>query len=245
MGTINIQFGGICVHFQRTSNPILPIPHRTVLINGHTVNAPIIGQTIPPHFALLSGPGMAAPLPLDGVKLSVANAPGPPVGPPIVYGAGYQDLPNLTSLIAGSGGTLGGPSVPVLLGHNPALVSCYFDFETGTFGACTSNDAAGSSVVVTTLPTDCPVVINVEPFPTAAFPPPLPQTLSFPSGSTITVQNVSAQDSMGSDTAVHFYLSYLTAAALPAALAIPQTGPPACPIVTGIAGPGCSDSNYP
>jgi hypothetical protein len=239
---IRIEIKGIAVNFQRQFHPFLPVELRTVLINGHDINAAIRGATIPPHFAMLSGPGLSAPLPLNGVTLSVRDAVGD-----FHVDSSIATLPNLTELTASVGETLGPPSLAVLLGANPDLVACYLDFNHGRFSACSDQQAASTHVEVENglVGPDAPVILDLTPFPTAPFPRPSTTSIAFPDGSTVIVQNVSVEEMAGSDTMVHFYLSYLTAATLPNILQLPIDGLGSCPIRRGIAGPGCSDSNYP
>lgn len=243
MAKLYIEFTGICVHFRREFHPVLPVRHRVVLINGRNISHPIRGADIPPHYAFLRTPEPDAdPIPLNGVTVRVRNQ----VDAPCTYSPNFALLPNLTDLAATAGETLGPPSMPVLVGENAALTSCYFDFNGGAFDACDNNESAS---VLATIETDSGdtenVTVDMTPFPSAPFPvQSLPVSLVLPSESVITVSNI-CEGTKDRDT--DFYLSYLTAAVLPPRLVVPprSNGLPACPKFKSIGGPGCADSTYP
>jgi hypothetical protein len=246
MGTIKIQFQGVTVHFRQPFHPFLPFAHRVVMLNV-TRGATLGGAAIPPHFGVMTGTGTLVPpqvginnpMPLTGVSLRVLD----PATIGCTYDPSYERLPNLTTLTASKGETLGPPSLPVLVGADPDLVAGYFDFDSGSFTACTDNGAAGVTVDVTT--TTDPVQLQVTPFAMYPSPAPEPWSLSFSSGSSIIVQLVAPDEGPSTDGLEHFFLSYLTADTLPSVLSPPGDTPPDCGLFRGIAGPGCSDSNYP
>jgi hypothetical protein len=237
VGELKIQFKGICVNFRQLDNPRLPVLHRVVLVNA-SLEMLIDEHEIPPHFASIQLPTLT--IPLAGSRLRVRN----PLNLGCVYDSNYTTLPNLTALISEQDGTnLGLPSLPMMLGENPALAACYFDVNSGIFSAC--NDG-GSATTLLTIETDGDPILDQIPFATVPFPPPVAQPLpGLTPGVPLTVQNVSSGEQPSQETEFHFYLSYLTAQQMPAspALPLPLTLPPCLP--AAIAGPGCSNSNYP
>ena len=240
MGTITIQFQGICVNFSQSAHPALPVKQRIVLprIDKHL---PLLqNQLIPPHFAALSYPMSMVPpipptatvpdmmgtaiLPLTGGVLHVAN----PANTSFFHIDGsFANIPILTQL---SEGTIGPPDEEVLFGANPFAAACWFDVNAGTIGATTS--ATGEFQTIVTVETDGDPVLMWRPFPSVTW-----TEIEFPllSG-TVFVQNLALNEF---NSEFHFLLNYLTAADLPPIMGIPGSPPDA------IGGPGCSNSNYP
>lgn len=243
MAKLYIEFKGICVHFRQDDHPSLNVRHRVVMVNGTDITHPIRGAEIPPHYAvLMMPPDSSAPIPLAGVRVRVRGQ----VDAACVYQDTYALLPSLAALTASDGGTLGPPSLPMLLGENSGLAAAYFDFTSGTFSACSDDESASVLAMVETNDGDAEnVKLDLIPFATNPFPAfTVPQSYELPHGSVITIANI-CDGTKERDT--DFYLSYLTAATVPLRLVVPprETGLPKCPTAKQIAGPGCSDSTYP
>lgn len=236
MGTVNIKLMGICTNFRVSDHPELPVQHRVVLIRADNLPSTVFGHVIPPHFAslVISGdtPG-GATIPLAGVDINVKNE----VDADCVYSESFLDTPTLTSLM---GGVLNQASLPVLVGKNKNLVSAYLNLNSGSFTACALNNAATTTITVTT--SDVNPTLLLTPFPTAAYPAPTPMEIEIPSGGTVVLQNVSADETDGT---FHFLLHYLTVDIPPESPVVPTTlNLGACP-GPAVGGVGCSDSNYP
>lgn len=243
MGTIQIQFMGICVNFSKEVNSDLPVRHRIVLPRIDITNLPPIpeleGELLPPHFATLSysvpsavseQPPSIVALPLTGCTVSVVN--------PLNFGDFTGDMggiPNLTDLEASIGQSLGPPSTPVLYGKNASIVACWFDIDSGIVDGIPMPD--GEIMTRVTIETDGDPLLRYVPFPGAIYPPVAQIEFTPPAGQIVWVQNVSMPGDE-EDPRFHFYLNYLTAANLPAELKLPDS-------LALEGGPGCSNSNYP
>jgi hypothetical protein len=225
---ILIQFMGICTHFSQANHPELPVSHRVVLVRADVIDLPPInGQLIPAHFAAMTvttAQGMVS-VPLTGCTLSFVNAIGAP-------DFDLTGVPNLTDL---SDNTIGAASTPVLLGRNPNVTACWFDFDHGTNVVNTMDDGEISTTFTVT--TDGPPLLLYRQFPNVIWPPPATMQFQPTPGSTVLVHNL-AMPPNEDDPMFHFYLSYLTAFELPSVMGLPTT-------TTETGGPGCSNSNYP
>lgn len=247
MGTVTFTFMGICTHFMKPFDLQLPggVAHRVVLVNASNISAPIDDQVIPPHFASMTIPATTltsnATLGLNGVTVTVQN----PASAAISYTSNFNLVPNLTSLMGAAGQELGFSSPAVVLGYNSALAAAYFDFGSGaTVDGCSNMGAIATSVTVTTTDPDSePVVVLLTPFAPSPWPAPVPQTLTVPSNTTLSVQNVSFSET---NATYHFYLNYLTALQMPSDPQLPgDITMQGCNGRTFVAGPGCSNTNYP
>lgn len=234
MGTITIQFQGMCTHFPNLN--FENVPYRIVLVNAS--NGPTLdGVAIPPHFAMISWPtpNPAFTLPLTGVTVQVSNptqrsTPGP------------LPLQSLTGMMAPIQ-TLGPFSEEVVTQGIPAWTSCHFDINAGALTLVSGpNNTTAAQLVVET---DGDPILSFNPFPNA---PPLPEGLSpltaIPSGTTITISNMAAgaQEQPSSPFPnSHFLIHYLTARRYPS---VPQV-PPLPVLLQETVGGGCSNSSYP
>lgn len=236
MGTLTVNFVGICTHFSQN----VPVPHRVVLVNA-TAAPTVMGVPIPPHFPTISIASSGA-FPLTGVSISVQNPAATPVGPL------PSDVANLTSLMSPIE-TLAVLSPQLVLDQISQFAACYFDIATGTFSTFNSNGNLAVRLVMDTVatpesPNGDPLLL-FTPFPNA---PPLATGLTSPmllaSGTTITVSNEAPpadETGPGSAPSSHFLLHYLTATQMPGA---PQVPPMPSLIIDSVGG-GCSNSNYP
>ncbi len=196
--TVVIQFEGICVNFRRTDFPFLPAAHRIVLINASTITD-VWGNIISPHLAGFSvGADPAVPTtPLTGSVVQIAN----PVQTGVVYDPSYHLLPSLCLLTPG----LGGPSMAVLTGHNPELVSCYFDINNGVISSVGSTLNAAMTVV--TVQTTGDPLYQLTPFATVLSSSPILEVEPQPATNQMFFSNEETNISEASDD--DFLLSYL------------------------------------
>lgn len=231
MGTLTINFEGICTHF--TQN--VPVPHRVVLVNA--TNGPTIdGVAIPPHqptITIAEGgttPLSIGPLPLTGVTIAVQNATGSLSGLP-------PGLPLLSTLMAAVE-PFSAPSPGHVVDGIPQWVACYFDLTAGSLSTFTNMLALAVQATVTT---NGDPILTFTPFQNAApLAAGLEPKMTLPSGSTVTISNQAPMDN-DYEPASHFLLHYLTAGVMPT---VPQL-PPVSPMPNESASGGCSNSGYP
>lgn len=247
-----IEFLGICTY--------VPALSRYVLVNATNPNPineryQLTGRdSIVPHVALLTiakdqivnieGNAPFQDLPgqdvvqliLDGYTLTIANAA------PSIVGEDANCLPHLSALVPGIGP---GPAVN---DGNPALASCYFDFDSGIIRGFQTPSQAGFTRFFTQTSGD--PELRITPFGGGSST--LVTLRNLAEGRPITITNLPTGQDEGKDNDNDFLLQFLAADQFPSQwpmpLPLPQC-PPSNPgpinPPEGDIGPGCSNSNLP
>jgi hypothetical protein len=238
MGTITIQFVGICTQI-KLPEAVGTTLHRAVMVHAE-VGAVMEGMWIPPHRTFLMinpttlraanlGALQSVALQQDGnwqllgTRLTVQDY----TGDGVTYEQSMEELPSLTTLTP----DFGPLSQTVVYGPDAAG---HFDVASGTFsGGHLGGSSLYAALVVNTSTDDVVLALQDLAMPENT------GTLTFLSGSTIVIANTG-----GSllDKPWDFLLHYLTAETMPPDARYPGESARGAMEVLG---PGCSNSNFP
>lgn len=235
MGTLNIWFRGVCVHFH---NVAPGIPHRVVLPDASAFQLGMVDvdqvNSVPyfilPHFAVVRTAVLADQERLnveqvmehgnifDGVRLQVANA----TGDHITYDSTYFQINSITDYVFDYA-----YADEVVLGGRAA---CYFDLFSGTLEKVMIPGTTASAVRAT-ITTDGPPKLLATPFFPASAAPPVSLITLTGTGDVVdlAVANFGI-DCDSEDDKFDFLLHYLTAkGGIPRRLSQPVPGMPPAP----------------